>query len=181
MGRLLDALGVSSATQSNLPTDILDGELFIIGLQTVYGNSPDSPNKDVLANTIAETIRMLLLEVKNYEVIGSVAPQPQYLQPKPPPTPPTPPTPPSPPTPQPTPPTPPTPPSPPSPPMPTPPTPQPPTPTPHQDRQARLDELENELNELEEAIVIFDTDEPEYQELMDEITNIQNQIIILTR
>jgi hypothetical protein len=44
-----------------------------------------------------------------------------------------------------------------------------------------LDELENEINELQEAIVIFDTDEPEYKELMDEIITKQNEIKYLTK
>jgi hypothetical protein len=235
MGKLLDVLGVSTATQSNLPSDVLDGELFIIGLQKVYENSPESANKDNLANTIAETIRLLLLEVKKYEVVNSVLPQPTpqptpqpipqvqpqptpqiqtrpqvqpqvQVQPQPQPQPTPPPTKPK---------------------KPRPPKPvsvqincsrkfcvgddtsvgkieeiwrrpdgtfqylcdgtyydekfvlplQPSTP---QNRQAELDALENELNELEEAIVIFDVNEPEYQELIDEINKIKNQIINLT-
>jgi hypothetical protein len=57
----------------------------------------------------------------------------------------------------------------------------PPTPPIDDHRQARLDALEDELNEIQEAIVVFDTDEPEYQELNNRIIEIQNEINTLTR
>jgi outer membrane biosynthesis protein TonB len=190
MGKLLDVLGIDATIQPHLPQDIVDAEIFIIGLQSIYENSPESSKKDTLANTIAELVRLMMLEIQNIVTGVTPMPQPQTQPVQPTPQPPQQPQPQvqvpqppqqvqpqTPPTPAPTRPTRPRPPKPPKPPKPS----IPPTPPIDDHRQARLDALEDELNEIQEAIVVFDTDEPEYQELNNRIIEIQNEINTLTR
>lgn len=62
MRKLLTILGVKD--QSNLPEEILVAEQLIVGMQYIYENAPESPKKDALAKTIAETVRLTLQQIK---------------------------------------------------------------------------------------------------------------------
>jgi len=80
MGKLLTILGISEDKQLRLPKKILQAEKIIAGLQTIYSQSPESSKKDILADTIAETTRLLLAEIGNVklqEPMPKQEPQPQ--------------------------------------------------------------------------------------------------------
>jgi outer membrane biosynthesis protein TonB len=68
MGKLLTILGISEDKQLRLPKKILQAEKIIAGLQTIYSQSPESSKKDILADTIAETTRLLLAEIGNVKL-----------------------------------------------------------------------------------------------------------------
>ncbi len=68
MGKLLTILGISEDKQLRLPKKILQAEKIIAGLQTIYSQSPESNKKDILADTIAETTRLLLAEIGNVKL-----------------------------------------------------------------------------------------------------------------
>lgn len=71
MGKLLKILGVPESVQENLPSDIFQGEQMINVMQTVYESAPESNKKVALAKAIAESVRLLLLEVEKYKGITS--------------------------------------------------------------------------------------------------------------
>ena len=62
MGKLLTILGVNE--QSNLTDDIFTAEELIVGMQYIYQNAEESPKKDKLAKAIAESVRLLLQQVR---------------------------------------------------------------------------------------------------------------------
>jgi hypothetical protein len=65
MGALLTALDVNESAQDKLSTATFQAEKLIIGLMNIYQNLPSNNNKkELLANTIAETTRMMLLKVR---------------------------------------------------------------------------------------------------------------------
>ena len=65
MGALLTALDINEAAQNNLSADVFDAETLITGLMNIYQKLPSNNNKkEVLATTIAETTRMMLLKVR---------------------------------------------------------------------------------------------------------------------
>jgi hypothetical protein len=68
MGKLLTILGISEDKQLRLPKKILQAEKIIAGLQTIYSQSPESNKKNILADTIAETTRLLLAEIGNVKL-----------------------------------------------------------------------------------------------------------------
>jgi hypothetical protein len=68
MGKLLTILGISEDKQLRLPKKILQAEKIIAGLQTIYLDAPESSKKDALADTIAETTRLLLAEINNVKL-----------------------------------------------------------------------------------------------------------------
>ena len=66
MGKLLSVLGVPDAIQGKLPPDVFQAETLLDGMQRIYANAPESPKKDLLAVSIAESVRVLLAKVQPY-------------------------------------------------------------------------------------------------------------------
>lgn len=66
MGKLLTVLGVPDAIQGKLPLDVFQAESLLDGMQRIYANAPESPKKDLLAVSIAESVRILLAKVQPY-------------------------------------------------------------------------------------------------------------------
>jgi outer membrane biosynthesis protein TonB len=93
MGKLLTILGIEPKNQLKLSKDIMDSEELLILMQEVYAQSPETKQKDRLAITIAESIKLLLAQVKK-ELSQEGMPSPPPALPKqstpPPPPPPSP-------------------------------------------------------------------------------------------
>lgn len=66
MGKLLSVLGISEESQAKLPEVVFKGERVVDALQKVYAKAPESPKKEVLAKTIAESVRLLLIKAQPY-------------------------------------------------------------------------------------------------------------------
>jgi hypothetical protein len=66
MGKLLSVLGISEEKQAKFPEVIFRGEKVVDALQRVYANAPESPKKELLAKSIAESVRLLLVQVQPY-------------------------------------------------------------------------------------------------------------------
>jgi hypothetical protein len=66
MGKLLSVLGIPEEKQSKLPEVIFKGEKVVDALQRVYAKAPESPKKEILAKTISESVRLLLIQAQPY-------------------------------------------------------------------------------------------------------------------
>lgn len=161
MGKLLTILGISQEVQDRLPNDVLEGEQFLNVLQAVYEQSPESKKKDALAQAIAENVRLLLEEVAKVK-IETVQEEPQKVEPTPPPA---------------------------EEPIPDETTPSSePTPTnpskPKAPKKPKIDkekervkkELQEQIDEIQETLSLFAEEEEEYQELLNELNIISEQI-----
>lgn len=161
MGKLLTILGISQEVQHRLPNDVLEGEQFLNVLQAVYEQSPESKKKDALAQAIAENVRLLLEEVAKVK-IETVQEEPQKVEPTPIPA---------------------------EEPIPDEPTPSSePTPTnpskPKAPKKPKIDkekervkkELQEQIDEIQETLSLFAEEEEEYQELLNELNIISEQI-----
>jgi hypothetical protein len=83
MGALLTALDINEAAQNNLSADVFKAETLITGLMNIYQKLPSNNNKkEVLATTIAETTRMMLLKVRQ-ELEAPNQTTPTQTQPQP--------------------------------------------------------------------------------------------------
>lgn len=77
MGALLTALDVNESAQDKLSTAIFEAEKLIMGLMNIYQKLPSNNNKkELLATTIAETTRMMLLKVRQELEMPTPAPAP---------------------------------------------------------------------------------------------------------